>query len=324
MGSNDDEAFARVAHKIDPRNTLRRAREVTGGVSARVTALEVEQADGVVRTMIVRQHGVRDREGNPNIAGDEFALLRLLHARGLPVPAPYLFDRSGDIFATPYVVLEFVEGQANALPVDRDDALRQLAATLADIHRVDGADVGVSFLPDKEQWVTATLRASLAGRDGSPDERHVREALQANWPPPRRNRPVLLHGDYWPGNTIWRDGRLVAVIDWEDAAVGDPLADVANSRLEILWAFGIEAMHRFTDHYRSMTTIDFTNLPYWDLCAALRPASKLAEWAADDITEKTMREGHRLFITQAFEKLSVQCNNTFANHAAWNGASAKK
>ncbi len=81
-------------------------------------------------------------------------------------------------------------------------------------------------------------------------------------------------------------------------------------------------MHRFTDHYRSMTTIDFTNLPYWDLCAALRPASKIAEWAADDIVEKTMREGHRLFITQAFEMLSVQCNNTFANRAAWNGASA--
>jgi hypothetical protein len=55
-----------------------------------------------------------------------------------------------------------------------------------------------------------------------------------------------------------------------------------------------------------MTTIDFTNLPYWDLCAALRPASKIAEWAANDTTEKTMREGHRLFITQAFEKLSLR------------------
>jgi aminoglycoside phosphotransferase (APT) family kinase protein len=35
----------------------------------------------------------------------------------------------------------------------------------------------------------------------------------------------LLHGDYWPDNTLWRDGRLVCVIDWEDAALGDPLAD---------------------------------------------------------------------------------------------------
>jgi aminoglycoside phosphotransferase (APT) family kinase protein len=33
---------------------------------------------------------------------------------------------------------------------------------------------------------------------------------------------------------LWRDGRIVAVIDWEDAQVGDPLADLANTRLELL------------------------------------------------------------------------------------------
>jgi aminoglycoside phosphotransferase (APT) family kinase protein len=40
---------------------------------------------------------------------------------------------------------------------------------------------------------------------------------------------VLLHGDFWPGNALWRDGALVAILDWEDAAIGDPLADVANA-----------------------------------------------------------------------------------------------
>ena len=82
--------------------------------------------------------------------------------------------------------------------------------------------------------------------------------------------------------------------------MGDPLADVANSRLEILWAFGIDAMQSFTDHYRSMTTIDFDNLPYWDLCAALWPISQIAGWGLDEITEKTMRERHRWFVAQAF------------------------
>lgn len=101
------------------------------------------------------------------------------------------------------------------------------------------------------------------------------------------------------------------MIDWEDAKLGDPLADLANSRLDILWIFGPDAMHDFTQQYQSITTIDYTNLPYWDLCAALRPASQIAEWAAvypplgrQDITEKTMREGHRLFVAQAFEQLA--------------------
>jgi aminoglycoside phosphotransferase (APT) family kinase protein len=116
---------------------------------------------------------------------------------------------------------------------------------------------------------------------------------------------VLLHGDYWPGNILWRDGQLVAIIDWEDAKVGDPLADLGYTRLEILWAFGIDAMHQFTDHYLSLAAIDVTHLPYWDLCAALRPASKIGKWAADDDVEKRMRERHRVFITQAFDKLSA-------------------
>lgn len=150
------------------------------------------------------------------------------------------------------------------------------------------------------------LRERSTHADASVDERHIRATLEAAWPFPQHNTSVLLHGDFWPGNILWHDGQLVAVIDWEDAQLGDPLADVANSRLEILWAFGFDAMQSFTQQYQSMTAIDFTNLPYWDLCAALRPASKFAEWAADDLTQKAMQEGHRWFITQAFEKLSVQ------------------
>jgi hypothetical protein len=65
-------------------------------------------------------------------------------------------------------------------------------------------------------------------------------------------------------------------------------------------------MHHFTQQYQSLTTIDFTNLPYWDLYAALRPASQFAAWAPDELTEKTMRERYTWFIAQAFEKLPPQ------------------
>ncbi|HEX6386312.1 MAG TPA: phosphotransferase, partial [Anaerolineae bacterium] len=123
-----------------------------------------------------------------------------------------------------------------------------------------------------------------------------------------------LHGDFWPGNTLWQDGRLVAVIDWEDAKLGDPLVDLAISRLDIVWIFGIKAMNSFTDYYQSMMAIDYSNLPYWDLCAALRlvrlAGSNLAVWAAyfspfgrHDITEQTMMESYRFFVGQALEKV---------------------
>jgi aminoglycoside phosphotransferase (APT) family kinase protein len=123
----------------------------------------------------------------------------------------------------------------------------------------------------------------------------------------------LLHGDLWPGNIIWREGRIAAVIDWEEAELGDPLYDVSITRLDLLWAFGIDAMDHFTAHYQAMTGAEFTHLPYWDLCAALRPAGNIGQWAEaypdlgrPDITAESMRQGHRAFITQAFERLPAQ------------------
>ena len=50
---------------------------------------------------------------------------------------------------------------------------------------------------------------------------------------------------------MWRDGHLVAVIDWEDACVGDPLADLATARVELLCQYGTDAMDRFTERYRA-------------------------------------------------------------------------
>jgi aminoglycoside phosphotransferase (APT) family kinase protein len=306
IASTKHQKFEQLAQKIDPQSKLLRAWELKGGVSAQVTALEIERPNGQTQKMIVRQHGAVDLQQNPQIAADEFKLLQITQSAGLATPVPYYVDQSGEIFATPYVVIEYIEGQTEFVLDYVADFIPQLATHLAQIHAVDCSSVELSFLPRQEQKYTKKVSERPSNLDESIDEGRIRDVLESAGRLSQHNASVLLHGDFWPGNLLWKDGRLVAVIDWEDAALGDPLADVANSRLEILWAFGIDAMHSFTQHYTSMTTIDFTNLPVWDLFAALRPASKISEWAADDIAEKRMRERHRLFITQAFEKLSVQ------------------
>lgn len=293
----------RLLQRINPHARLLRAWPLHGGVSALVTALEVIQTDGHTRKMIVRQHGEADLRRNPHIAADEYQLLQFLHARGLPVPEPYYADPSGDIFPAPCIVLEYVEGVTQFAPDDLPDFLLQSAAHLARIHSVDGGEL--SFLPDREAAVTRMLNERPASMDHTLDEGRIRETLEAVWPPAQVNESTLLHGDFWPGNLLWKDGRLAAVIDWEDAALGDPLADLANARLEMLWAFGIDAMHVFTEHYTAvMTALDFANLPYWDLYAALRSIAHISEWANDDTKEQTTRAGHRGFVAQAFDRLS--------------------
>src|SRR5215204_3476046 len=127
--------FEQVVHKLDPQSRLLRAWELKGGVSAQVTALEIERPDRQTKRMIVRQHGPADLRNNPQIAADEFKLLQILQSAGLATPAPYYLDQSGDIFPTPYIVIEYIEGVSEfALAPEQ---ILQLAAQLAEIHALD-------------------------------------------------------------------------------------------------------------------------------------------------------------------------------------------
>jgi aminoglycoside phosphotransferase (APT) family kinase protein len=313
-GSTEDQAFEQVVQKIAPRSRLLRSWPLVGGISAEMTALAVEHPDGQRAKMIVRRPGAEHLRYNPRAAADEFNLLQELQSAGLAAPAPLYLDRSGQIFSTPYLVIQYIEGRLDFAPSNLADAILQLASHLAGIHCVDGSRLDLSFLPQRLGGCTelSTMRSTSIDRWW--DEARIRKTLASRWPLPQRNAPVLLHGDYWPGNILWQASKLVAVIDWEDAGLGDPLVDLANSRLEIAWIFGIEAMQAFTHHYRSLMAIDDAGLAYWDLCAALRLArlagSDLAGWAAffapfgrPDITEQTIRESYRWFIGQAYGKL---------------------
>lgn len=41
---------------------------------------------------------------------------------------------------------------------------------------------------------------------------------------------ALVHLDDWRGNVLWDRGQTTAVVDWEEAACGDPVVDVAYCR----------------------------------------------------------------------------------------------
>ena len=308
--TDEGKQLKQVVRRIDPQARLLRVWQLKGGVSAQVTALQVEQAGGRRKKMVVRRYGSVDLQRNPHVALTEFRLLRLLHSARIAAPEPYYLDETGEVYPTPYVVVEYVEGEPGLAPSafasSPTGTLRQFATHLARIHAVDDTNADLSFLPSQDATVAGLLAARTTQRDESLDEGRIRGALESAWPRLQPNRPVLLHGDFWPGNTLWRDGQLVSVVDWEDAAVGDPLADLADSRLELLWAFGVDAMQRFTGLYQSIAGFDDTTLPYWDLYAALRPISKIATWNLDADTEKTMREQHRWFTAQAFKKLEDQ------------------
>ena len=313
--SEEDPYIERLAQQIVPDSRLLRVWPLLGGISAQMTAFEIELPGGQARKMVLRRPGGIACQQNPaQVVEQEYRTLEAVQRLGLAAPAPLFFDPGGERSPWPCFVMEWMDGAPQYAPPDRIDFARQAAEHLARIHSADLARLELSFLPQSQPACAEFLGKPPGMLNESLHEGQIREALQAALPLTRCNTSVLLHGDFWPGNLLWQGNRLTAVVDWEDASLGDPLIDLAISRLDMLWIMGDEAMRAFTTHYRFLREVDDTCLPYWDLCAALRlirlAGANLAEWAAFfhpsgrvDITEQTMRAQINWFVRQAFDQL---------------------
>src|SRR6266700_1857823 len=135
--AKEDNTFNHVVQKIAPQSKLLHTWKLKGGVSAQVTAFEIERPNGETQKMIIRQHGTVDLKHNPQIAADEFKLLHLLQSMRLAVPTPYLLDQSCEIFSTPYIVIEYIEGKSEFALSHIPNLIPQLATYLSRIHQID-------------------------------------------------------------------------------------------------------------------------------------------------------------------------------------------
>jgi aminoglycoside phosphotransferase (APT) family kinase protein len=203
------------------------------------------------------------------------------------------------------LLMEHINGERVHEPGDLASFIRQLATALAAVHDSGISHAEAPFLTDIRDYAAADFAAGPQTLDDIVPETAIRAAVEANWPPPQASEPVVLHGDYWPGNVLWRDGRLVAVIDWEEAAFGDPMADLANIRLEIVWHFGTAAMNMLTSEYFALRpAVATATLPVCDLRTELRACNLPVETLplpADEIM--SMRAAHREFAVAAMSQL---------------------
>jgi aminoglycoside phosphotransferase (APT) family kinase protein len=197
------------------------------------------------------------------------------------------------------IVLEYVDANTHLEVAFGNLAASALAEMLASIHDVD-VDLPLQRNADYFRRLLGTEPRVM---DVAMREPELRAALgEVALPDPSG----FVHGDFWPGNVLWAGDRIAAVIDWESAALGDPLADVACTRLDLLFVYGHDAMDEFTECYRAVRPFDDEDLAVWHLVAALRPCGHLASWAASmreygrtDITESALRARHAEFAAAA-------------------------
>jgi aminoglycoside phosphotransferase (APT) family kinase protein len=158
---------------------------------------EIELHGGVANVgSVVRQGPHVLRPSNPNTASIH-AFLRHLRAVGFEgASVPVGIDPDGR------ERLEFIEGEVACPPyppwAQTDEALASAAALLRRLH-----DASASFVPP----AGATWSTEMADPEGG---------------------PIVCHNDVCPENLVYRDRVAVAVLDFDFAAPGRPLYDLAQ------------------------------------------------------------------------------------------------
>ncbi|MEO8547716.1 MAG: phosphotransferase family protein [Sphingomicrobium sp.] len=174
----------------------------------------------------------------------EYRLLSALHPLGFPAPRPLALCSDPDVIGAIFYVMELAKGRpyANGALPEFDPATRrrmydQLVDTLADLHVIDpeAAEVG-DFGKPGNYFERQVARWTRQYRDSQTDYVPEMERLIAFLPEtlPEQSRTSIVHGDYRIDNVVFDgDGTLTAVLDWELATLGDPVADF--SYLAMQW-----------------------------------------------------------------------------------------
>ncbi len=179
----------------------------------------------------------------PPSAHDVLREARLLAAlEATPVRTPKLLAVCEDatVIGAPFYVMQQVDGIAitDRLPAaldneqERGRIAERLIDALAELHAVDWRATGLGQLGRPSGYLERQLRrfSGLWEHNRTRELPAVEEVgrwLTANMP--SSPSATIVHGDYRLGNTIFATAapaRLNAILDWEMATIGDPLADL--------------------------------------------------------------------------------------------------
>ena len=214
---------------------LRLVQPLPGGAINRVWRVVIEVEGSGRQDLVLKADGV-ERLGIGLRRVQEHALLRALHAQGLPVPAPFLAEGDPGIVGAPFLLMRRLPGEAGPRRLleatrdgERGEALAAaLGGVLARLHRLAPPDLPFLVPPQAtpERAAIARCRAWLDGMDAAEP---VLEwalsrltALECS-----ASEVCLIHGDCRTGNLLVdAGGGLNALLDWEFAGLGSPLEDL--------------------------------------------------------------------------------------------------
>ena len=167
----------------------------------------------------------------------EYRVMSALAGTEVPVPKVYCLCEDETVIGRAFYVMELIDGRVlwdQSLPgiahTERQAIYAEMNRVIAALHSVDFSAVGLAefgrpgnYLARQVSRWTKQYRASETEHIDVMDK--LIEWLPAHLPP--EGAPSIVHGDYRLDNLIFAHDapRILAVLDWELATLGDPLAD---------------------------------------------------------------------------------------------------
>ena len=277
----NDRGYDKLVKYLFPGAELRAFERLTGGVSADVHRLGLAMSGEEPRPVVLREHGGTH---SGHSAALEYHLLDALFRSGVPVPRPLHVDDTGQMLEAPFVMMAFVTGSTEIPFSSTEVYICKAADMLAKIHSLPTEDI--PHLPDRLDSLPEVFEYLPAGKDWQELTGFLQTLIKTGY----LGAPRLLHGDFWPENLLWHDGAIVAILDGEDAAIGDPLSDLTCSRLELRYKFGLEGMQAFTETYGSRLPIDWERLALWEIYVGAAAQHFMGDWGLPSDREAHMRQ----------------------------------
>ena len=195
----------------------------------------------------------------------EFRVLRALHGSAVPVPEPLHYCKDTNVLGTPFYLMERLTGRVfqdyamhGPTAEERGALFDAMAATMADLHRLDPAAMGLAdygrqgnfFARQMKRW-SQLWQTYRRGDDDNPALDQLLVWLAGRVPDSEQQ--TLCHGDFRIGNLMFHETepRVIGVLDWELSTLGHPLADVA---------FNCQAWHMAPDENGGMLGLPLPDL----------------------------------------------------------------
>jgi aminoglycoside phosphotransferase (APT) family kinase protein len=204
----------------------------------------------------------------PPSAHDVLREARLLQAlRDTPARVPEVLAvcEDPDVIGCPFYVMELIEGEAIVssvppaldMPAQRRKIGEELIDALVEIHGVDWPAVGLEGFGKPTGYLERQLRRFTGLWELNKTREIPAVERVASWLAqhmPDSGPATIVHGDYRLGNTMFAlepPARLVAVLDWEMATIGDPLADLGY--LCMMWTEAGDPERGLREHLGKVT-----------------------------------------------------------------------